>query len=188
MPSFPATISQEADSSVIVPVELLASIECEFMLQLCVTSSTNVMHVVNRSATSADKGLLAHESQQTLETDIAVTDATEFSDEADMLPQVSETGNNSELEADTDVSHGTRKRKRNPEKWAIDTRKKKAQSGEANESTCGYEVAALTPRSRPFWCTGAKGYKCSEFSAEKNLNCAKIIGSYQTIIKIIMRF
>ena len=117
MPSFPATISQEADSLFIVPGELLAGIECEFMLQLS-TSSTNVMHVVNRSATTADKRLLAHESQQTLETDIAERDATEFSDEADMLPQISETGSNSEIEADTDVSHGTRKRKRNPEKWA----------------------------------------------------------------------
>ena len=132
MPSFPATISREADSSFIVPVELQADIECEFMLHLS-TSSTNVMHVVYRRATAADKGLLAHESQQTLETDIAETDATELSDEADMLPQVSDTGNNSELEVDTDESHGTRKWKRNPEKWTRNIRKKKAQSGEAYE-------------------------------------------------------
>ena len=32
VPSFPATISQEADSSFIVPAELLAGIECEFKL------------------------------------------------------------------------------------------------------------------------------------------------------------
>ena len=72
MPSFPATIIQEADSSFIVPVELQAGIECVFMLHLS-TSSTNVMHVVYRSATAAEKGLLAHESQQTLETDIVET-------------------------------------------------------------------------------------------------------------------
>ena len=81
------------------------------------TSSSNVMHAVYRSATAVDTGLLAHESQQTLDTNIEETDATEFSDEADMLPQVSETDNNSELEADSDISHGTRKRKHNPEKW-----------------------------------------------------------------------
>ena len=44
------------------------------MLELS-TSSTNVMHVVNESVTAADKGLLAHESQHTLEIDIAETDA-----------------------------------------------------------------------------------------------------------------
>ena len=84
VPSLPATISQEADNSFIVPAELLAGIECGFMLQLS-TSSTNVMHVVHRSATAADKGLLAHESLQTLETDIAEIDGTEFNDEVDML-------------------------------------------------------------------------------------------------------
>ena len=55
------TTSQEADSSFIVPAELVAGIECECMLQLS-TPLTNVMHVVYRSATAADTGLLAHES------------------------------------------------------------------------------------------------------------------------------
>ena len=54
VPSFPTTICQEADSFFIVPAELLAGIECEYMLQLS-TSSTNVVHVVYRSATAADK-------------------------------------------------------------------------------------------------------------------------------------
>ena len=124
------------------------------------------MHVAYWSATAADKWLLAHESQQTLKTDIAETDETEFSDEADMLPQVSETNNNSELEADSDVSHATRKRKRNPEKLARNIRKKKAHIGEAKKSTCEYEVAATTPRSQPLRCTSSKG---SEFSEEERL-------------------
>ena len=39
VPSFPVAIIEEADSSFIVPAELLAGIKCEFMLQLS-TSST----------------------------------------------------------------------------------------------------------------------------------------------------
>ena len=89
------------------------------------------------------------------------------------MPQVTETGNNSELEADSDVSHGTRKRKRNPEKWAGNIRKKAAHIDKAKESTCGYEVAATTPGSRPFRCTSSKGYKCSEFSEEERLELCK---------------
>ena len=93
-----------------------------------------------------------------------------------MLPQVSELGNNSQLEADTDVSHGTRKRKRNSEKWARNIRKKKVQSGEATESACGYGVATTTSRSRPFRCTSSKGYKCSEFSEEESFELFKNYG------------
>ena len=55
--------------------------------------------------------------------------------------QVHDNDSLSEIE-DVDINHGTKKRKRIPQKWAKNVRKTKTQSGEAYTSALGHEVAA----------------------------------------------
>ena len=131
----------------------------------------NFMHFVNDTA-AGDRESVGTELQ--LERDVEESEASDFGYGAAAMEDVSDTENVSEVEADTDVSHGSRKRKRNPEKWAKNIRKYKTQRGEAYRSAYRHEVAEKTPKPRPCLCQPDKGYKCSEFSEDERLHMCKL--------------
>ena len=167
-----ATIYKQEDGSFVIPAELLTAVEPGGMLELDLSHECGTfMHFVNDTA-AGDRESVANEPQ--LEMDTEESEASEFSYGSAVLEEVSETENNSEVEADTDVSHGSKKRKRNPEKWAKNIRKYKAQHGEAYTSVYGHEVAAKSPKPRPCFCQPDKGYKCSEFSEDERLHLCEL--------------
>ena len=155
---------------IIIPAELLAGTEIGGMMEVDVIHDfTNVLHLVNYSAATYQE-LLSNEMEMECE-DSDVTDGDyELVDDE----QVHERDSSSEIEADADVNHGIKKRKRNPRKWAKNVRKTKAQCGDAYTSVLGHEVAAKAPQPWPCCCKPEKGYKCSEFSEEERVHICKL--------------
>lgn len=131
-------IHKRADGSFIIPAELLAGVEVGSMLKLDLSHDfSNVMHFVNHSSTSASQ----------LEVDSMEHEMSEISYRARNTSQDSEIANSSEVEADTGVNHGSRKRKRNPDEWAKNVRKRKADPGEAVRQSFTEKMSAPC---RPF--------------------------------------
>jgi len=78
-----------------------------------------------------------------------------------------------DVEADEDVSHASRKRKRNPLNWAKNIRKTKSQRGEAYTSVTGAEIADKVPKPVPCRCKASNGYKWSEFSEDDRIEICR---------------
>ena len=137
--------------------------EVDFAHEFC-----NVLHFVDHSAATSQE-LLSYE----MEVNCGDSDGDNGNYEPVDDGQVHENDSLSEIEADVDVNHGSKKRKRNPQKWAKNVRKIKAQCGEAHTSALGHEVASKAPKHWPCCCKPKKGYKCSEFSDEERAEVCK---------------
>ena len=167
----PNFIQEEEDGSFIISAETALDMLNGCFLELMFSNPfTNVVQVVHKKASELVQQFHSPEMD-------CVALAPSFVDEIDGLSADGDVATDTDdyvealddVPADIDIVRGSRKRKRNPENWAKNVRKRKKQCGQTNTSDNGELVSAKFPRERTCKCTVQKGFKCSEYQEEERV-------------------